>query len=86
MACRSGVDDCDGVCSRGGYRLCGCNDTSSNGHIISSRHRSDQPSVSGTTGGTGGSGAWVGHEIGDGATHRIGGCRGDLVAFTRIET
>jgi hypothetical protein len=31
MVCGSGVDDGGGVCRRGGGRLCGCNDTSSNG-------------------------------------------------------
>jgi hypothetical protein len=43
MACGSGVDDRGGVCRWGGGRMCGCNDTSSNGYIISSRHMSDRP-------------------------------------------
>jgi hypothetical protein len=86
MACDSGVDDRVGACRRGGGRLCGCNDTSGNGYIIISRHRCDRPYVSGTTGGAGGSGAWVGQKIGGGVSHHVGGCRDDLVAFTRIET
>jgi hypothetical protein len=64
MAFGSGVDECGGVCRRGGGRLCGYNDKSSNSYITSSIHRYYRLSVSGTTGG---SGARVGYEIGGGA-------------------